>query len=124
MSFLIFCPHHYFGIAGLIYLFVIIYFQPKVLRLSKYEKRALSNYQKAENSFVFLMSCWFFFLSCLYVCSFLPYGRYYTSEGGNTATTVAFMYIFIFLGCPVWDIIIYTRYCFIKTVRYLYTWYF
>lgn len=117
MAFLLFCPHHYFGIAGLLYLFVVVYFQPKVLRLSTYEKRSITGYQRAEDSILYLLSCWVFIMSCLYVCSFLPYGRYYTSEGGNIATTVSFAYIFVFLGCPVYDIIIYSKHCLRKSLR-------
>ena len=94
MAFLICCPHHYFGILGLLYIFIIIYFQPKVMLLSKKSKRALTGYQPVENSLLFLVLTYFFIMSCLYVTSYLPFGRFYISKGGNPTTTIAFLYIF------------------------------
>ena len=38
---------------------------------------------------------------CLYAASFLPYGRFYNRLGGNVGMLGAYMYVFLYLGFPV-----------------------
>jgi len=106
MSWLIFCPHHYIGIFGLLYVFIIVYYQPKVILGDRDYIQSLRNYEPVEHSFIYNLLFTVFFMSCMYVISYLPYGRFYTSVGGNFATTFSFMYIFIYLSTPLYDIIL------------------
>ena len=39
----------------------------------------------------------FFIICCLYTASFLPYGRFYNSLGGNTGMLAAYFYIFFYV---------------------------
>jgi hypothetical protein len=36
----------------------------------------------------------------LYVCTFLPFGRFYNRVGGNVVMLYAYLYIFIYLSIP------------------------
>lgn len=38
---------------------------------------------------------------CLYAASFLPYGRFYNRLGGNIGMLGSYMYIFVYLGFPI-----------------------
>jgi len=38
-------------------------------------------------------------MSALYTTSFLPYGRFYHSIGGNSAMLYSYMFVFIYLSC-------------------------
>ena len=95
MGWLIFCPHHYIGIYGLILFFLIIYFQPFFLNYQN--KKLLFSFQNTENSFINRFLIMFFIMNLLYTGSYLPCGKYFTELEGNIASTVAYLFIFIFL---------------------------
>lgn len=105
MSWLLFCPHHYLGIFGLIAFLVVVYFHPNILdRINNYLKQ-LKKIFFSDKSY-FNMVCYsLFILSCLYVGSYLPCGKYFTYVQGNKATTFAFIYIY-FYWFTLFDIII------------------
>lgn len=122
MAWLIVCPHHRPGIFGLVYFFVVLYFQPNL-----HGTNESSNYR---NSTTFLNSVFghstnagsyynpkllkseveynlwhqFFFytflMSVAYATTFLPYGRFYNQLGGNVGMLLAYLYVFIYLGVP------------------------
>lgn len=118
MAWLIACPHHKTGIFGLIFFFFILFFQPtinginelnnfnkkKILLLNvKLKKKSYFN-QIIFNSEINLYFQFFYFLFlvfCFYAASFLPYGRFYNRLGGNIGMLTAYMYIFIYLGFPI-----------------------
>ena len=118
MAWLIACPHHKTGIFGLIFFFFILFFQPNingVNELNFYSKKSLlfsnlklnkkSYYQQlAINTEVNLYFQFFYFLfivSCFYAASFLPYGRFYNRLGGNIGMLLSYIFIFIYLGFPI-----------------------
>ncbi len=117
MAWLIACPHHKTGIFGLIFFFFILFFQPAINgtnELNGYNKKKFLffNYklkrksyfsQFTLNSEINLYFQFFYFLFivfCFYAASFLPYGRFYNRLGGNIGMLFAYMYIFIYLGFP------------------------
>lgn len=113
MSFLIFCPHHYIGVFGLIYLFIVIFFLPEVHNVnSRYSKMHFQTVMDNELFFIRNILWVVFVLSLFYVCSYLPYGRFFTSVGGNSATTWSFIYIILYLGLPINQILFTLRYYF------------
>ena len=96
MAWLLVCPFHKMGISGLLLFFVALFFQPGLHAESKnnYYTRRLSVFRKLTNHFVskdinyefsivYQLSYGFFIVSTLYTLSFLPYGRFYNSIGGN-----------------------------------------
>lgn len=118
MAWLIACPHHKTGIFGLIFFFFILFFQPainginelntfnkkKILLLNVKLKRKSYFNQIVFNSEINLYFQFFYFLFlvfCFYAASFLPYGRFYNRLGGNIGMLTAYMYIFIYLGFPI-----------------------
>jgi len=118
MAWLIACPHHKTGIFGLLFFFFIIFFQPVINgtnELNNYNKRKILFFnikikrksyfnQITLNSELNLYFQFFYFLfivACFYAASFLPYGRFYNRLGGNIGMLSAYMYIFIYLGFPI-----------------------
>jgi hypothetical protein len=115
---LIACPHHKTGIFGLLFFFFILFFQPVINGTNelnnfnkkkflffniKVKKKSYFN-QITFNSELNLYFQFFYFLfitSCFYAASFLPYGRFYNRLGGNIGMLSAYMYIFIYLGFPI-----------------------
>ena len=101
MSWLLICPHHYFGVFGLIYLMFVIYFQPNLkkryLDLSK-----VSGMENGSPEVHFSHLCFFsvFLICILYTNTFLPYGRFYNNVGGNLGLLLSYMYIFTYLTFP------------------------
>ena len=101
MSWLLICPHHYFGVFGLIYLMFVIYFQPNLkkryLDLSK-----VSGMENGSPEVHFSHLCFFsvFLICVLYTNTFLPYGRFYNNVGGNLGLLLSYMYIFTYLTFP------------------------
>lgn len=94
MSWLLLCPHHYFGVFGLIYLMLIVYFQPNL------KKNELKNLAKSKHPEISISHIFFYaiFLVCiLYTNSFLPYGRFFNMVGGNVGLLLSFIYIFFYL---------------------------
>lgn len=103
MSWLLLCPHHYIGIFGLIYLMLIIYFQPNIkssffffLKKQKYFINVV------EHSFAHMFLYSAFILSVLYVDSFLPYGRFFNKLFGNLSLLFSYFYIFFYMTYPVY----------------------
>ena len=96
MGWLIFCPHHYIGVLGLIYYMCVIYFQPNILYMNNSYFLNSSNYFLIEYSYLYNLNYLIFFLSVLYCTSYLPYGRFYTGLEGNFATTFSYLYVFFF----------------------------
>ena len=118
MAWLIACPHHKTGIFGLIFFFFILFFQPVINgtnELNNYNKKGVLffNYKIKRSSFfnqftlnseINLYFQFFYFLFivfCFYAASFLPYGRFYNRLGGNIGMLAAYMYIFVYLGFPI-----------------------
>lgn len=117
MAWLISCPHHKTGIFGILYFFIIMFYQPTLhgakedndyrtrsvtvgkYKLKKDGIRATEYYNVEHNVYTQETFCCFFF-ACLYTTSFLPYGRYYNQVGGNEASLNSFMYIFCYLTFP------------------------
>ena len=117
MGWLILCPYHYTGLLGLLFFFVSFYYQPniigrtlldsyivqKIFLFISFISAALRGrgYLRIENLtvdldifyrgtyFLFLMSLWYAF-------SYLPFGRFFNRIGGNTASTVAYMYLYLY----------------------------
>jgi len=117
MSWLITCPHHKTGIFGLIFFFLIVFYQPIIhsgKELEDLHKRGspfltyycgkntvyISEYQNVENNLYTQLTCLLFMHACLYTTSFLPYGRFYNRIHGNFASLMSFMYVFSYLAFP------------------------
>jgi quinol-cytochrome oxidoreductase complex cytochrome b subunit len=102
MGWLILCPHHYIGIFGLIYFFVCIYFQPNIQSSATNSIVFLKNNTITVFEISFLHKLFFslFIMCILYAGSFLPYGRFYISVGGNFMSTLSYVYIYIYLSVP------------------------
>ena len=96
MAWLIVCPHHYLGLGGLVFFFVIIYYQPNIKGSTNISKKKILI---TESPLLVLMNI-IFFLAITYGASYLPYGKFYNRIGGNTITLVSFMYILIFMAIP------------------------
>lgn len=102
MGWLILCPHHYIGIFGLIFFMVSFYFQPNIQNFSQHRITLLR--QKTiivfETSFAHKLFYSIFILCILYTGSFLPYGRFYISVGGNLIALLSYIYIYIYISFP------------------------
>lgn len=118
MAWLIACPYHYLGIFGLVFFFIVFFYQmeivgfssltaPKKLKTSgfflvfiklkdmffvQWEKLEIDTNLQWQVTFTFLV------IAVAYACSYLPYGRFYHSIGGNFMTLVSYLYIFSYLG--------------------------
>lgn len=127
MAWLIVCPSHRTGLLGLIFFFVILYYQPnlhanyfKNIGGAESSETNLSNsgsslesvnYFKTTFSYIYhpttvqlemshMCTFFVFFGSILYVCTFLPFGRFYNRVGGNVTMLYAYLYIFVYLSIP------------------------
>lgn len=122
MHWLIACPYHYIGLLGLVLFFFTFYFQPNILAMgevSGYNSlnavalpllamvtrvRILSRtivYLKRltiDTDIFFQITYTIFLLSLLYTFSYLPFGKFFNSIGGNSASLLAFVYIFIYMS--------------------------
>ena len=115
MAWLIACPHHKTGLFGLVYFFMVLFFQPtlhgtteqenynnKTLLLFKYKvkksKFFAGAYSNLEVNLYHQTTYALFVGCCLYAASFLPYGRFYNRLGGNIGMLGAYMYVFVYLG--------------------------
>ena len=96
MSWLLFCPHHYLGIFGLIVLFVGVYFQPNIFNWFFKVYAAIKTYVNSGKSYATLTMYGIFLVCCLYTASYLPCGKYFTYVQGNVATTVSYIYVYIY----------------------------
>ncbi len=118
MAWLIACPYHYLGIFGLVFFFVVFFFQLDIfghtdadtgkklktsgmlmLLLWKQDKYYIQ-WEKieTETNLQWKLSFAVFIMAILYVSSYLPYGRFYHSIGGNAMTLISYLYIFSYLG--------------------------
>lgn len=107
MGWLIFCPHHYIGVFGLIYYMCIIYFQPNLKLLESGYYKSIYRYRCVEHTFSHNLFFLFFLLNLIYTISYLPYGRFYTGVEGNFATTFAYLYVFTYISFPFQTFILY-----------------
>ncbi len=118
MAWLIACPYHYLGIFGLVFFFVVFFFQLNIfghsdLGTNKKLKTTgillLSILGKdqyflqweridTESNFQWQVSFTLFIIAVAYASSYLPYGRFYHSIGGNFMTLLSYLYIFSYLG--------------------------
>lgn len=118
MAWLIACPSHHAGVFGLIFFFFVLFYQPVLHGISEqnsYNKRVLLIFFRKFNRISIFSNIYFnyelnlyhqftyfiFIWSCLYACSFLPYGRFYNRLGGNLGMLLSYLYIFCYLGFPV-----------------------
>jgi hypothetical protein len=118
MGWLVICPFYYMGLLGLFLFFCSFYFQPNIVSFSE-----LCQYTGFSSVLIFLyprfaflfkrfvlisrkggklslIELWMFGLFCIslwYVFSYLPYGRFFNSIGGNNASLVAYIYIYFYL---------------------------
>jgi len=115
MAWLIACPHHKTGIFGLVFYFVVLFYQPnlhgtteqnnynkKTLLLFKYKLKCskffASSYINLELNLYHQFTYALFIGCALYAASFLPYGRFYNRLGGNIGMLGAYLYVFMYLG--------------------------
>lgn len=126
MAWLISCPSHYAGLAGLIVFFVGFYYQPNILALAEgkgytgYKALLLSLYFYIRNASVkltvrisaltglhvskelFYQVTFATYVMCIiYAFSYLPYGRFFNRLGGNDSSLLAFFYIFLYMSLPI-----------------------
>lgn len=118
MAWLIACPHHKTGIFGLLFYFFILFYQPVLHGTSEfnnYNKRTLlfvkrkfnrnnffaASYINLEMNLYHQITYGLFIGCCMYCTSFLPYGRFYNRLGGNVGMLAAYMYVFFYLGFPI-----------------------
>ena len=117
MSWLITCPHHKTGIFGLLFFFIMMFYQPSLhgakelddncrrsltLLTPKFRKNGVfvTEYHNVENNLYTQETFLIFFWCCVYTASFLPYGRFYNRLNGNFGSLMSFMYIFSYLTFP------------------------
>lgn len=118
MAWLIACPYHYLGIFGLVFFFVVFFFQLNIFghtdtgSAKKLKTIGLlpilltsGNYYtiqweriETETNLQWQLSFALFIIAIAYACSYLPYGRFYHSIGGNFMTLISYLYIFSYLG--------------------------
>ena len=118
MAWLIACPHHKTGIFGLLFYFFVLFFQPVLhgtTEQNNYNKRTLlfvksklkrynffaAQYVNLEMNLYHQMTYGLFIGCILYCASLLPYGRFYNRLGGNIGMLCSYMYVFVYLGFPV-----------------------
>ena len=115
MAWLMVCPHHKTGIFGVVFYFVILFYQPtlhgtsefnnfnkKTAIFMKYKIKASKffsgSYVNLELNLYHHLTYAFYIGSSLYAASFLPYGRFYNRLGGNVGMLGAYMYLFSYLS--------------------------
>ena len=114
MAWLLVCPFHKTGIFGIIFFFFLLFHQitlagnneffhflksKKQLDMQKkynyvFISKALNVDFTLFNQFMFYI----FVMSCLYIFSFLPYGRFYNALGGNVGMLFSYIFILIYLS--------------------------
>lgn len=111
MSWLLVCPFHKMGIAGLVFFFVVLYFQPNLhgdSELNMYNKKnniLKNNFMSPkeinyEFNLFYQLSYGYFFMTALYTLSFLPYGRFYNRLNGNFVMLLSYVYFFCYWVFP------------------------
>ena len=113
MAWLIVCPFHKTGVFGILFFFLIIFYQPNLhgfylffkkiyLILTKFFNKTKHYYKSNPVDCVFDYKTGFvyflFFFACMYTTSFLPYGRFYHRLGGNFGMFFSYMFVFSFLA--------------------------
>lgn len=118
MAWLIACPYHYLGIFGLVFFFVVIFFQLNIFGLGE-----LDNYKILKNTsittriikqksvytiqlekinvwhdFQWKASFAIFLVAIAHTLTYLPYGRFYNRLGGNFSFLLTYIYIYSYLG--------------------------
>ena len=119
MAWLIACPYHRIGIFGLVFFFVVIYFQVNIIGITELNAyrilRSIITYFIGtylstgknvvrwskifvENSIFYLTMYSIFIISIGCTLTYLPYGRFYNRLGGNFAMLFSYLFIFSYLG--------------------------
>lgn len=115
MAWLLVCPFHKLGIGGLVFFFLVLFYQPNLhsdcenslySQVPTYIQEYLSElrYVFSADDFIgeinlfYQITFGFFFFCALYTFSFLPYGRFYNRLGGNVGMLCAYFYVFIYLA--------------------------
>ena len=116
MAWLLVCPFHKLGIAGLVFFFIVLFFQPNIHNDSEnlnFSKKVIFNSTFLKESTFFStddilveinlfyqIMYGFFFFCALYTFTFLPYGRFYNRLGGNVGMLGAYFFVFFYLAFP------------------------
>lgn len=116
MAWLLVCPFHKLGIAGLVFFFVVLFYQPNIHNDSEnlnFSKKTILNVGflgktsffsaddiLVEINLIYQITYGFFFFCALYTFTFLPYGRFYNRLGGNIGMLGAYFYVFFYLAFP------------------------
>lgn len=119
MGWLVACPFHYTGLLGLLLFFVSFYFQPNIFgrgELQSYtgvraffiqlywtfcdKTKRLVQLQRPNVAYSFYFRCTYAVLLCAfwYVFSYLPFGRFFNRLGGNGASLLAYVYLFVYFS--------------------------
>ena len=118
MAWLVACPFHYLGIFGIVFFFLIFYFQLDIIGFNESDTNKITKgiilpfliswkggkYTiqweriQTEVNLQWQLTFTTFCIAVLYASSYLPYGRFYHSIGGNSMTLVSYVYIFSYLG--------------------------
>lgn len=118
MAWLVACPYHYLGIFGLVFFFVVFFFQLDIIGhndagtnkklktvglafiLNRGSDKYLIQWERIQTEVNLQWQLTFtaFVVAIAYACSYLPYGRFYHSIGGNQMTLISYLYIFSYLG--------------------------
>lgn len=61
----------------------------------------VASYFNLEMNIYHQMTYGLFIGCCLYCASFLPYGRFYNKLGGNIGLINSYLYVFCYLGFPI-----------------------
>lgn len=122
MGWLVACPFHYTGLAGLAGFFLIFYFQPNILSahtfcsvsginswlLSLYTSAGILSHRKTfalagVDPLSWYYTAWYAVALCAvyYTFSYLPYGRFFNRLGGNGASLLAYAYIYFYFGTTI-----------------------
>lgn len=119
MSWLIVCPAHRPGLFGLVYFFIILFYQPNIHGMTSYKNYQLKTkffsnlfrhnknntmfvqpYFISEVNLMYQFTYGLFIICVFYTTSFLPYGRFYNRLEGNTGMLLSYLYVFFYLGFP------------------------
>lgn len=119
MGWLVACPFHYTGLLGLVLFFVSFYFQPNIIGRNETQsyssiktflfnlywefeartKRFVQLKRTFADTDTFYRATYALFLICIwYAFSYLPFGRFFNRLGGNGASLLAYVYLFIYLS--------------------------
>lgn len=119
MSWLIACPFHYTGLLGLVLFFIGFYFQPNIMGQSEFQEyssiksffmsiyfwlkdltKRFVNVQKtsADKEWFYQITYITLLIVMWYIFSYLPFGRFFNRLGGNGASLLCFMYLFVYMS--------------------------